>query len=45
MDLVADLIRRALDRIGDATALAAIGEEVRALCARFPVYPNRRGSA
>jgi glycine hydroxymethyltransferase len=45
MDIVADLIRRALDRIGDATALAAIGEEVRALCARFPVYPNRRGSA
>jgi len=45
MDVIADLIRRALDRIGDATALAAIGEEVRALCARFPVYPNRRGSA
>jgi glycine hydroxymethyltransferase len=45
MDVVADFIRRALDRIGDATGLAAIGEEVRALCARFPVYPNRRGRA
>ena len=45
MDVVADFIRRALDRIGDATALAAIGEEVRALCARFPVYPHRRGRA
>jgi glycine hydroxymethyltransferase len=42
MDVVADLIRRALDRIGDASALAAIGDEVRALCAKFPIYPGRR---
>ena len=42
MDVVADLIRRALDRIGDASALAAIGDEVRALCARYPIYPERR---
>jgi glycine hydroxymethyltransferase len=41
MDLVADLIRRTLDRIGDASALAAIGNEVRDLCARFPIYPGR----
>jgi glycine hydroxymethyltransferase len=45
MDTVADLIRRALDRIGDAAALAAIGNEVRDLCARFPIYPGRRGTA
>jgi len=45
MDRVADLIRRALDRIGDAPALAAIGNEVRELCARFPIYPGRRGTA
>jgi hypothetical protein len=42
MDLVADLIRRTLDRIGDASALAAIGNEVRDLCARFPIYAGRR---
>jgi glycine hydroxymethyltransferase len=45
MDVVADLIRRALDRIGDTAALAAIGDEVRELCARFPIYPGRRGTA
>ena len=42
MDVVADLIRRALDRIGDASALATIGDEVKDLCARFPIYPGRR---
>jgi len=42
MDQVADLIRRTLDRIGDASALAAIGNEVRDLCAKFPIYPGRR---
>jgi len=45
MDTVADLIRRALDHIGDAAGLAAIGNEVRDLCARFPIYPGRRGTA
>jgi glycine hydroxymethyltransferase len=45
MGVVADLIRRALDRLGDAAALAAIGNEVRELCARFPIYPGRRGPA
>jgi glycine hydroxymethyltransferase len=38
MDQIADLISRALTRVGDATALAAIGEEVTALCRRFPLY-------
>jgi glycine hydroxymethyltransferase len=38
MDRIADLISRALSRIGDARGLAAIGEEVTALCRRFPLY-------
>ena len=38
MDMVADLVSRALSRIGDATALSAIGEEVTALCRNFPLY-------
>jgi glycine hydroxymethyltransferase len=41
MDLVADLIRRALEHVGDDGALARIGDEVRALCERFPVYRHR----
>ena len=38
MDEIADLIRRALAHVGDAAALAGVGEETRALCARFPLY-------
>ncbi|MFM7141575.1 MAG: serine hydroxymethyltransferase, partial [Alphaproteobacteria bacterium] len=38
MEQVADLISRALSRIGDQGALAAIGDEVTALCRRFPLY-------
>jgi glycine hydroxymethyltransferase len=38
MDTIADLIARALARLGDAAGLAAIGEEVTALCRRFPLY-------
>jgi glycine hydroxymethyltransferase len=41
MDLVADLISRALARAGDASALAAIGNDVTELCRRFPVYRHR----
>ena len=41
MDRVAELIARALARIGDARGLAAVGDEVRALCRQFPVYPKR----
>ena len=43
MDLIADLIRRALDRVGDAAALGRLGDEVRALCTRFPVHHQRIG--
>jgi glycine hydroxymethyltransferase len=41
MELIADLITRALARAGDPSALAAIGEEVTQLCDRFPIYPDR----
>ena len=41
MDVVADLIRRGLEHVGDAAALARLGEEVRELCGRFPVYRHR----
>jgi glycine hydroxymethyltransferase len=43
MDVIADLIARGLERVGDAAGLAAIGEEVAALCERFPLYPQRHG--
>jgi glycine hydroxymethyltransferase len=43
MDLIADLIQRGLGHVGDEVALAALGEEVRAFCARFPIYPGRLG--
>ena len=38
MDEIAELISRALSRIGDATALAAIADDTTALCRRFPLY-------
>jgi glycine hydroxymethyltransferase len=41
MAIVGDLIARALSRVGDDTALRAIGDEVAALCRRFPIYPER----
>jgi glycine hydroxymethyltransferase len=44
MDLIAELIRRGLEKVGDGRALAALGNEVRDLCARFPIYPGRLAS-
>jgi len=41
METIAELIHRALQHIGDARALGAVGDEVRALCQRFPVYRTR----
>ena len=43
MDVIAELIRRALERVGDDAALARLGGEVRELCARFPIYRHRLG--
>ena len=38
MEVIAELIWRALQKVGDDTALGAIGAEVRDLCRQFPVY-------
>ncbi|HXG19428.1 MAG TPA: serine hydroxymethyltransferase [Methylomirabilota bacterium] len=37
MAIIADLIFRALQKVGDEKALSAIGAEVRDLCSRFPL--------
>jgi glycine/serine hydroxymethyltransferase len=41
MEQIAELIHRALARVGDEPALAGVADDVRALCARFPVYRSR----
>jgi glycine hydroxymethyltransferase len=41
MDVIADFIRRGLEAVGDASRLAALGNEVHDLCARFPIYARR----
>jgi glycine hydroxymethyltransferase len=43
MDTIAEFIRRGLGHVGDDAALARLGDDVRALCARFPIYSNRLG--
>jgi glycine hydroxymethyltransferase len=43
METIAELIHRALGHVGDAAALARVGDDVRALCRRFPIYPARVG--
>jgi glycine hydroxymethyltransferase len=43
METIADFIRRGLELVGDDGKLARLGEEVRELCARFPVYRHRLG--
>lgn len=42
MDIIADLIARALQKVGDENGLAKIGNEVRDLCRQFPIYQRRR---
>jgi glycine hydroxymethyltransferase len=41
MRQIAAWIARVLERAGDEATLAAVCEEVRALCARFPLYATR----
>ena len=41
MDMTADLISRALQKVGDEQALTAIGNEVREFCRAFPIYKGR----
>jgi len=43
MEMIADLIVRALEAREDAAALAGIREDVAALVARFPLYARRLG--
>jgi len=43
MEVIGELIRRGLEHVGDDGALARLGDEVRQLCARFPVYRHRLG--
>ena len=40
MEVIAELIWRALQKVGDDTALGVIGAEVRDLCRQFPVYDS-----
>lgn len=41
MTVVADLIARALAKVGDAAGLRAVGDDVVDLCRQFPIYPGR----
>jgi len=41
MATIADFIWRALDHVGDDSALRSISDEVRDFCKNFPVYPHR----
>jgi len=41
MDVIAEFIHRGLNHIGDDGALKRLGDEVRTLCARYPIYPAR----
>lgn len=45
MDVIADLISRALQKVGDEQALTAIGNEVRDFCRTFPIYKGRLQTA
>jgi len=45
MDTIAEFFRRGLERAGDDRTLAALGDEVRDFCARFPIYPERVAAA
>jgi glycine/serine hydroxymethyltransferase len=41
MDVIAEMIARALRSPDDDTALGAIKTEVETLCRKFPLYPER----
>ncbi len=41
MAVIGDFIARALAAVGNPSVLRAIGDEVRELCRRFPIYPER----
>ena len=41
MEAIADFIARALNKVSDDAALRLVGDDVRELCRKFPIYPNR----
>ncbi|MSQ47992.1 MAG: serine hydroxymethyltransferase [Deltaproteobacteria bacterium] len=41
MEVIADFISRALQKVGNEQALTAIGNEVRDFCCTFPIYEGR----
>jgi glycine hydroxymethyltransferase len=41
MSSIAEFIARALNHVGDESALESVANDVRELCKKFPVYPNR----
>ena len=42
METIAGFIARALNNVGDEAVLKSIGDEVRDLCKKFPIYPSRK---
>jgi glycine hydroxymethyltransferase len=42
METIAEFIARALNHVGNEAVLKSTGDEVRELCKRFPIYPNRK---
>jgi glycine hydroxymethyltransferase len=42
METIAEFILRALDNVGNDAALKSVGDDVRELCGKFPIYPNRK---
>jgi glycine hydroxymethyltransferase len=44
MDLIAELIARVLDAPEDEAVAKRVGDDVRALCKRFPLYPDLMGA-
>jgi glycine hydroxymethyltransferase len=41
MEIIGGFIARALNNVGNEAVLKAVGDEVRDLCSKFPIYPNR----
>jgi glycine hydroxymethyltransferase len=41
METIAEFISRALNHVSDDAVLRSVGDDVRELCRKFPIYPNR----
>jgi glycine hydroxymethyltransferase len=42
METIAGFISRALNNVGNEAVLKSVGDEVRDLCKKFPIYPSRK---